>query len=131
MTAGYGASDFVPGGGPIAGNALFDGLRRLAPADLIASNHKHADEYLKVSSNPSEGKGGTCFGDFGSPLNYDDAGTWVMLANTFYGTNGVCAGVGYYNRARPRTWCTRQLTRLFGHAADPLSQFDDDALVSP
>ena len=29
---------------------------------------------------------------------YDDDGTWVMLANTSCGTNGVCAGVSYFNR---------------------------------
>jgi hypothetical protein len=98
MQAGYGVSDFIPGGGPLADNAVFDGYRRFAPGDLIASNHRHADEYLKVSSNPSKGKGGTCFGDSGSPLMYDDNGTWVMLANTSYGTNAVCAGVGYFNR---------------------------------
>jgi secreted trypsin-like serine protease len=98
MQAGYGVNDFIPGGGPLAGNAAFDGLRRFAPADLITSNHPHSDEYLKVSSNPSQGKGGTCFGDSGSPLMYDNGDTWVMLAATSYGTNGVCAGVGYFNR---------------------------------
>lgn len=98
MQAGYGVFDFVPGGGPLADNAQFDATRRYAPADLIASNHKHADEYLKVSSNPSQGKGGTCFGDSGSPLMYQDGDNWIMLGNTSYGTNGVCAGVGYFNR---------------------------------
>lgn len=98
MQVGYGVNDFIPGGGPLAGNAYFDGLRRFAPADLIASNHKHADEYLKLSSNASKDKGGTCFGDSGGPIMYDDEGTWVLLANNSYGTNGVCAGVGYANR---------------------------------
>lgn len=98
MVAGYGVNGFEPGGGPLPENALFDGLRRFAPAELIASNHVHSDEYLKVTSNPSQGKGGTCFGDSGSPLMFDLDGEWVMLANTSYGTNGVCAGVGYYNR---------------------------------
>lgn len=98
MQVGYGVNDFIPGGGPLADNAVFDGLRRFAPAELIASNHKHADEYLKLSSNPSQGKGGTCFGDSGGPIMYDDNGTWVLLANNSYGTNGVCAGTGYANR---------------------------------
>lgn len=98
MQAGYGVYDFIPGGGPLSENAQFEPTRRYAPADLIASNHKHADEYLKVSSNAAKGKGGTCFGDSGSPLMYDDGGTWVMLANTSYGTNGICRGVGYFNR---------------------------------
>lgn len=98
MLAGYGVSDFIPGGGPLAENAFFDGLRRFAPAELIASNHKHADEYLKVTGNPGQGKGGSCFGDSGSPLLYEYRGSWVMLANTSYGANGVCAGPGYYDR---------------------------------
>lgn len=98
MQAGYGVFDFIPGGGPLGDNAQFDAMRRFAPADLIASNHKHSDEYLKVSGNPSQGKGSTCFGDSGSPLMYDSDDTWVMLGNTSYGTNGVCAGVGYFNR---------------------------------
>jgi hypothetical protein len=29
---------------------------------------------------------------------HDDGDGWVILANTSYGTNGVCAGVGYFNR---------------------------------
>lgn len=98
MQVGYGVNDFIPGHGPLAANSVFDGLRRFAPADLIASNHKHADEYLKLSSNPSQGKGGTCFGDSGGPIMYDNDGTWVLLGNNSYGTNGVCAGVGYANR---------------------------------
>ena len=98
MQVGYGVNDFIPGNGPLAANAAFDGLRRFAPAELIASNHPHADEYLKVSSNPSKGKGGACFGDSGGPLMYDDDGTWLLLANTSYGANGVCAGPGYFNR---------------------------------
>ena len=98
MVAGYGVNDFEPGDGPLGENAQFDGQRRFAPASLLTSQHKHSDEYLKVSANPAKGKGGTCFGDSGSPVMYDDDGEWVMLANTSYGTNGVCAGVGYYNR---------------------------------
>jgi hypothetical protein len=98
MLAGYGVNGFTPGGGPLSDNANFDGKRRFAPADLIASNHKHADEYLKISGNPSKGKGGTCFGDSGSPAMYDDGERWIILANTSYGPNGVCAGPGYYNR---------------------------------
>lgn len=100
MLAGYGVHGFAPGGGPLAGNFLFDGMRRFAPAELINSKHRAAEELLRVSSSPNRGTGGSCFGDSGSPVLYKDSdeADWIALGVSSYLTNGVCAGVSYYNR---------------------------------
>ncbi len=65
-----------------------------APAEVIQSNDAISAEYLKVSQNEAQGKGGTCFGDSGGPVLYGD----TILAVTSFGSNSNCAGVGYYNR---------------------------------
>ncbi|HEX9856133.1 MAG TPA: trypsin-like serine protease [Acidimicrobiia bacterium] len=91
---GYGVNDFNRGGGPPG--AVFDGLRRIAPAEVVASNHVHSAEYLKFTLNGSQGKGGTCFGDSGGPNLLGNSDT--ILSVNSYVTNGNCAGVGYSNR---------------------------------
>lgn len=98
MLAGYGVHGFAPGGGPLAGNALFDGVRRLVPAELINSKHRASDELLRISASPNQGTGGSCFGDSGSPAMYKDGAEWVALGVSSYVTNGLCRGVSYYNR---------------------------------
>ncbi len=91
---GYGVQ-FDQGGGP---RYPEDGAftRYYAPTQLIASNHVHSDEYIKLTANPSQGKGGTCFGDSGGPDLL--GGTDIILAVNSYVTNGNCAGVTYSNR---------------------------------
>jgi hypothetical protein len=70
--------------------------RYYAPTQLVASNFVHSDEYIKLTANPAQGKGGTCFGDSGGP---DLLGrTDTILAVNSYVTNGNCAGVTYSNR---------------------------------
>jgi hypothetical protein len=91
---GYGLQ-FDSGGGP---RYPEDGAftRYYAPTLLVASNHVHSDEYIKLTANPAQGKGGTCFGDSGGPDLL--GGTDTILAVNSYVTNGNCSGVTYSNR---------------------------------
>lgn len=91
---GYGLQ-FDQGGGP---RYPEDGAftRYYAPTKLIASNFVHSDEYIKLTANPAQGKGGTCFGDSGGPDML--GGTDIILAVNSYVTNGNCSGVTYSNR---------------------------------
>jgi hypothetical protein len=91
---GYGIQ-FDQGGGP---RYPEDGAftRYYAPTQLVASKHVHSDEYIKLTANPAQGKGGTCFGDSGGPDLL--GGTDTILAVNSYVTNGNCAGVTYSNR---------------------------------
>jgi hypothetical protein len=91
---GYGVQ-FDAGGGP---RWPEDGAftRYYAPSNLIASSQVNSTEYIKLSSNPAQGKGGTCFGDSGGPNLL--GGTDIILAVTSFGADGNCAGVSYSNR---------------------------------
>ena len=97
-TVGYGVTHFIRGGGPPAWG-FPDGVvftRYFAPVELVTSKHKHQSEYIKLSGNPAQGKGGSCFGDSGGPNLL--GGTDIILGLTAYGANHMCAGVGYANR---------------------------------
>lgn len=91
---GYGVQ-FDQGGGPRYPEDGF-GTRYYAPTLLVASNYVHSNEYIKLTANPAQGKGGTCFGDSGGPDLL--GGTDIILAVNSYVTNGNCAGVTYSNR---------------------------------
>ena len=71
-----------------------NGSRYFAPAQLIQSNGVISSEFVKLTANPSQGKGGTCFGDSGGP---DLLGNIVLAVNSFV-TNVNCTGVGYSER---------------------------------
>jgi len=90
---GYGVQ-FDTGGGPPVPSGVF--TRFFAPVKLVASNHTHSDEYIKLTANPAQGKGGICFGDSGGPDLLGD--TNIILSVNSYVTNGNCAGVTYSNR---------------------------------
>lgn len=91
---GYGVQSFIRGGGPP--QAVASLTRYFAPSLLVQSNHVHSDEFIKLTANPAQGKGGTCFGDSGGPDIL--TGTSTILAVNSYGTNSNCAGVAYSNR---------------------------------
>jgi hypothetical protein len=91
---GYGVQGFIRGGGPPEG--IFTAIRFFAPSLLIQSNDVISPEFIKLTANPAQGKGGTCFGDSGGPNVL--GGTSVVLAVNSFVTNGNCAGVTYSQR---------------------------------
>lgn len=92
---GYGVEDFLVGGGPPV-PARPSGLRMTAPANLLPSNHSFSDEFVRLSANQSNDKGGACFGDSGGPNLL--AGTDTILAVNSFVTNERCNGVTYSYR---------------------------------
>lgn len=94
---GYGVQEMfhVPGAPPYWDYIEF-GARYYAPAQLIESDHVFSDEFIKLTANPAQGKGGTAFGDSGGPNLL--GGTDIILAVTSWGTNYQCAGVSYAQR---------------------------------
>jgi hypothetical protein len=91
---GYGVQERVVSGGPPVWVGTLD--RYFAPAELVASEDKISDEYIKLSANPAQGKGGTCFGDSGGGDFL--GGTNIVLSVNSFVTNGNCTGVTYSNR---------------------------------
>ncbi len=91
---GYGAQLYISGGGPR--QPVYLRTRYYTTALLIACEDTLSEEYIKVTENPAQGKGGTCFGDSGGPALLGD--TRIIPAICTFGSNSNCTGVGYYNR---------------------------------
>jgi hypothetical protein len=70
--------------------------RLFAPSLLVQSNDVISGEYLKLTANPAQGKGGVCFGDSGGPVLY--GGQNIVLGVNSFGSNANCAGLSYANR---------------------------------
>lgn len=91
---GYGVQGFVRGHGPK--QQVFTAIRFFAPSLLIQSDNRQSPEFLKLTANPAQGKGGSCFGDSGGPDVL--SGTNIVLGVNSYVTNSNCAGVTYSQR---------------------------------
>ena len=91
---GYGVQGFIHGGG--RPEEIFLATRYFAPSQLIQSNNLASAEFLKLTANLAQGKGGICFGDSGGPNVL--AGTHIVLGVNSFVTNGNCAGVTYSQR---------------------------------
>lgn len=92
---GYGVRWQERGGGPPEWEGF--GIRYFAPTKLVASKHVHDHEYIKLTANPAQGKGGICFGDSGGP-DVLEGETDIILALNSYVTSYQCTGVTYSNR---------------------------------
>lgn len=91
---GYGVQQRAVGGGqPVWLGTL---TRYYAPSQLVASNDRISNMFLKLTANPAQGKGGTCFGDSGGPDL--QGGTNIVLGVNSFVTNGNCSGVTYSER---------------------------------
>lgn len=88
---GYGVQTQLHGGGmPVWTGTL---TRYFAPSQLVASDNSISGSFLKLTANPAQGKGGTCFGDSGGPDL--QGGTNVVLSVNSFVTNNNCKGVTY------------------------------------
>lgn len=94
---GYGVNFQVRGGGTSPYNAwrsLY--MRYYAPAAVVQCKGRISSEFIKLTANPGNGKGGTTFGDSGGPIL--NGGTNVILAVNSFVTNANCDGVTYAQR---------------------------------
>jgi secreted trypsin-like serine protease len=91
---GYGVSFQQHGGGqPLWGGPR---VRLVATSEKVSGSHRNSDELLRLSSNPAQDKGGSCFGDSGGPALIE--GTDIVVGITSYGPNAQCQGLGFYSR---------------------------------
>lgn len=76
---GYGFNGYAPKGGPP--QAVGGGTRMWATTEFINNNHNYAPQFLKLSTNPGQGKGGTCHGDSGGPVFSQTTGAILGIAS--------------------------------------------------
>jgi hypothetical protein len=94
---GYGVN-YQDRGGGVSPYDSWQWLRKryYAPSELVNTKSVMGSEFLKLTANPGQGKGGTTFGDSGGPIL--DGGTDVVLGLNAFVTNSNCDGVTYAQR---------------------------------
>ena len=94
---GYGVTSQLPGGGVGPYDSWkWNRQRNYAPSAFIKSSDVLTAEYMKLTANPGQDKGGTTFGDSGGPIL--KAGSRTILAINAFVTNSNCNGVTYAQR---------------------------------
>ena len=80
-----------------------------ATSNLLSVGKGKLGEFVKISGNTSQGKGGQCFGDSGGPILL--SGTRTLIAETSFGHSN-CTGVAYDYRLDTAEAQTFVLTTL-------------------
>ncbi len=93
---GYGGQFKLKISGPPYFRWVANGMRYYAPSQIVTSNNRNSDMWLKLTANPAQGKGGICFGDSGGPDLL--GGRNIILATNSFVPNTNCTGVDYSNR---------------------------------
>jgi hypothetical protein len=92
--SGYGVQFQVRGGGPPVWTGPL--RREAAPTQFVSGNFSFSAEFIRLTANPAQGKGGLCFGDSGGPDLV--GGTHTVIAVNSWVNNPNCTGTTYSSR---------------------------------
>jgi hypothetical protein len=65
---------------------------------MLAANFEGSEKYLKLTANPSQGKGAVAFGDSGGPVIRNVDGQDIVVAVNAFISSDNCNGVSYHTR---------------------------------
>jgi hypothetical protein len=88
---GYGVTSQQRGGGVLPYDSwTWNRQRNFSNGDFLSSKDVLASEFMKLTANPGQDKGGTTFGDSGGPILMQ--GTRTILAINAFVNNSNCDG---------------------------------------